>query len=152
MWVRNRPLQSNMDAHRLIYGPHRRPDAVFETFYVLWRAILMSNSRSRRTDSHVRGLHQYWLWIPCMRWFLCPRTSCIRCFLDKSIRWMDKQESMEQRWSSCWPFNKELIFYCREPAEGKDYQIMEITYKYIHEFKKSSMFITSLWTWSIWQT
>ena len=33
----------------LIYRPRWRSDAVFDTFHALWRAILRSNSRSRRT-------------------------------------------------------------------------------------------------------
>lgn len=47
---RNRSWQTSIDAHRLIY----RSDAVFDTFHALWRAILRSNSRSRRTLIHAQ--------------------------------------------------------------------------------------------------
>ena len=35
-------------------GLSTRPDSVFETFYALWRAILRSNSKSRRTLIHAQ--------------------------------------------------------------------------------------------------
>lgn len=45
---------TNMDAHKLIYRPNSGSDAVFETFYALWRAISKSNSRSLRMLIHAQ--------------------------------------------------------------------------------------------------
>lgn len=76
---RNRSWQTNIAAHRLIYRPHWRSDAVFDAFQALWRAILRSNSRSRRTLIHAQRATACILCLKSPRYLVVP---CMEAVLE----------------------------------------------------------------------